>query len=43
MPLLGLVESGDDDDRRERSRRAGWRDVKIAWAVLIVVVLIVVL
>ena len=43
IPLVGLVQSDDDDDWRERARRAGWRDVKIAWAVLIVVVLIVVL
>ena len=43
MPLLALMESEDDDDWRERARRAGWRDVKIAWAVFIVIVLIVVL
>ena len=45
MPLVELVQSddGDDDDWRERARRAGWRDVKIAWVVIIVVVLIAVL
>ena len=43
MPLLGLVQSEDDDYWRERARRAGRRDVKIAWAVFIVIVLIVVL
>jgi hypothetical protein len=43
MPLLGLVQSDDDDDRRERARRAGWRDVKIPWVLVIVVVLIAVL
>ena len=44
MPLLGLVTSEDEDDRREDPYRAGWRDVKIFWAIFtIVVVLIVVL
>jgi len=43
MPLLGLVRFEEDDDWRERASRAGWRDVKIFWAVFIVVVLIVVL
>jgi hypothetical protein len=43
MPLLGLVRAEDDDDWRERASRAGWHDVKILWAVFIIVVLIVVL
>jgi hypothetical protein len=44
MPLLGLVQSGDDDDDwRERARRAGWRDVKILWVLIIVIFLIAVL
>jgi hypothetical protein len=37
------VQSDDDDDRRERSRRAGWRDVKILWVLVIVVALIALL
>ena len=43
MPLLGLVQSDDGDDGREGAYRDGWRDVKILWAVLVVVVLIAVL
>ena len=43
MPPLGLVQSDDDDDWRERAHRDGWRDVKILWAVVIVIVLIAVL
>jgi hypothetical protein len=44
MPLLGLVSPEGDDDGRERPDRAGWRDVKMFWAVFIgVIVLIVVL
>ena len=43
MPLLGFVQSDDGDDGRERAYRDGWRDVKILWAVLIVIVLIAVL
>ena len=43
MPLLGLVQSDDDDDGRDPAYRDGWRDVNILWAVLIVVVLVAVL
>ena len=43
MPLLGLVQSDDGDDWRERARRAGWRDVKILWVLIVVIVLIAVL
>ena len=41
MPLAGLVQSDDDDDGRDPAYRAGWRDVKILWAVLIVVVVLI--
>jgi hypothetical protein len=44
IPPLGLVHSeDDDDDGRDPAYRDGWRDVKILWAVLLVVVLIAVL
>ena len=43
MPLAGLVQSDDDDDGRDPAYRAGWRDVKILWALLVVTALIVVL
>ena len=41
MPLLGLVQSDDGDDGRDRAYRDGWRDVKILWAVIIVVVVLI--
>ena len=41
MPLLGLVQSREGDDRRDPAYRAGWRDVKILWAVLLVVVVLI--
>ena len=40
MPLLGLVQS-EGDDGRDPAYRAGWRDVKILWVLLIVVVVLI--
>jgi hypothetical protein len=37
------VQSDDGDDSHERARRAGWRDVKVLWVLIIVIVLIAVL
>lgn len=41
MPLLGLVQSREGDDRRDPAYRAGWRDVKILWVLFIVVVVLI--